>query len=799
MTVQNSRPPVGQSEYHRPNQKWVCSAIDACQSCIGPNGQGNCPLNECVPQLSLRTKRTRFTIAVTCFTIGLLVIIFASSRRNELIVPGELCSNHAHLFEDSGSNRCGACHDQAEATLGQWIHSAFTGSHAVGPTQSQLCLNCHGDEFNHEQAQGIHNVSIETLTALGSKYEIDRFDVRNVVAAPNANGHSVACSTCHKEHRGKDHNLTMLTNQQCQSCHSRYYHSFERDHPEFTQWPFASERSILFDHANHMAKHFPAKGKLMNCRDCHVSDSTGKIQQVRPFEQSCAQCHDKQIDAALGDRHKLLALPMLDLEVLREENISIGQWPETANGDFDGPIPPLMQILLLADKQARPVLQRLPTDFQFADIDPSDKSQLQDAATLAWAIKRLLYDLATDSESSLHQRLNEVTGQQIDSAIIQDISSHMHSALFREAQRYWMPRLAMEMQLNDAGQPAQTIAVPIGPHSVMSNIEVQQDEILAPNPLSKKSEYSKSGSSSGDSNSGLPTVNNQDGGSSRFPNQMVRSKQNRPGQRQLDGNSDSRDEDILAENPLKKWLTDPNTQINIKKIPGTKPQVDGNSGQANAGHDQRVELPSNQYQLNSDQLSAIAAAMRQLADAGHSRWIRNDLSLSIDYVPDGHADRVIKAWYEIAVLSKQNNEFNKTKLVNQISNLNSRWGTCSTCHSIERSSQSIDSQQSNPVHWQATYRDPNIRSWTNFSHGPHIIQPQSNDCQSCHVVRSGDEQEISGSRITPVSTAHANSPGDFHPIRKQNCSSCHHKEGASNSCTTCHSYHIGSHIRSRLK
>ena len=793
MSENTSLPSGNLGEYHRPNQKWACGALASCENCPGPNAKGVCPSKQCTPQLSLRHKRARLTIAITCLTIGILVVIFASNRRNDWIAPGELCSSHSHLFNDANENRCAACHSQANETFGQWFKTTLTGHKSIGPTQSDLCLKCHDGDLGPNDAKGIHNSTSEMLAQLSAKFKPRQFDVRNIVSPPNSNGHTIACATCHKEHQGTSHQLTMLTDQQCQSCHTRHFHSFERDHPEFSDWPFVNNRNIAFDHQSHLEKHFPSKGKSMDCRDCHISDDSGKIQMVRPFEQSCAECHDTQIKAGMGERHQLLALPMLDLEAFQQAGISIGQWPETAAGAFDGTISPLMQILLLGDNQANSVLRRLPPGFQFGDIDPGDPKQLEQAGELAWAIKRLLFELANDSETTFQTRLAKVIGEDFDANSMQGISAQMHPALFREAQRYWMPGLALEMQLQKSGSPAQTIAVPIGPNSIVANTIAKQDEVLAPNPLVGKPEYSSDQTSGNRATAELPKVNNLQENAKRLPNQMTRN----PNQDQVRDQARQavaiNDDELLAENPLKEWAANPNAKI--KRIPD--PTIVENSQNPRHGNQGAAHQPpptsNSGDRLSGEQLSAIAKAMRQLADAGHSRWIRNDLTMSIDYLPDGHADPVIKAWYEVALNAKQTYRGTEIQLMHEIANPQSQWGTCSSCHSFEHQN------KNRSIEWQASYRDPYVRNWTNFSHGPHLVTAGSADCQSCHVIRSKTADKSGKQKITQVSFSEQRGISDFCAIEKQSCTSCHNNNGASNRCSTCHSYHVGSKIRTKTK
>src|SRR3989344_1131706 len=92
---------------------------------------------------------------------------------------------------------------------------------------------------------------------------------------------SLACATCHKEHRGTEHAITALTNAQCLSCHSQSFPSFSRGHPEFETYPFQRRARVFFDHGGHFAKHFvDTKREDISFATCHAPDASGKLLAV---------------------------------------------------------------------------------------------------------------------------------------------------------------------------------------------------------------------------------------------------------------------------------------------------------------------------------------------------------------------------------------------------------------------------------------------------------------------------------------------------------------------------------------
>lgn len=228
-----------------------------------------------------------------------------------------------------------------------------------------------------------------------------------------------------------------------------------------------------------------------------------------------------------------------------------------------------------------------------------------------------------------------------------------------------------------------------------------------------------------------------------------------------------------------------------------------------------------------------------------SGWSRDDQMFSVSYRLSGHADPWLQHWIKLAADEKVKAGSGQQAAIQLFNHLASRQstGTCMQCHiaasdipatpvdhpdnlmaarpvvednfqrlvaaakSTSRiqlaSSQTgrlappttlapfrqisaVLASETQPVSfsWQAEYRDPLVRQFTNFNHRPHTLQTGLNDCQSCHqMVESIGDQ---------VQTVAHKAGSDFHPMTNSNCASCHRSEGTSDQCTTCHSYHVGS-------
>ena len=309
------------SQYERPNQSFVYVPLPASDEGVAsgevlyqrPVDNGETPV---LVKAALRKQRGMFTFAMTALTVGFLLIGLNSPWSNEFIAPGPLSSPHAQILGDMGSDRCAACHQQADASFSQWAMSMVGASSANVPAdhhQSQLCMKCHEKNFALDLALNPHNIPTEELNALTTNGSSSAFAIKSGLGLNH--GNQIACNACHREHHG-DVSLSRLTDQQCQSCHQQTFHSFETDHPEFTKWPLQRRQNIAFDHGTHFQKHFPANKTAFACNQCHTADLTGNVQQTTPFEQSCGACHAQQI-ADSGDRGwTLFALPMIDMKAV---------------------------------------------------------------------------------------------------------------------------------------------------------------------------------------------------------------------------------------------------------------------------------------------------------------------------------------------------------------------------------------------------------------------------------------------------------------------------------------------------
>ncbi|MFT5303315.1 MAG: hypothetical protein ACI814_004134 [Mariniblastus sp.] len=808
--------------YQRPQDSW--QEVPLAPATETDNGSGLI-----VRKRSLRSKRRIFTLSCTAFTIGALMIILTSPSSNEFLAPGPLGSNHAQILAGQGADRCAACHAAANGTLAGWIANTFSLGKSQGLSQSELCMKCHDKSFVTDTAMNPHNVHPETLADLTAFYEPVSYDA-GMIFQPPVSGHQIECSACHREHHGTRDDLTAMTDKQCQSCHQSTFHSFEIDHPEFQQYPLKQRSKIAFDHSSHSLKHFPSKQSEFNCNQCHLDDNYQNVKQLASYENACASCHQQQVLDSGRTGLALIALPMLDMEAIEAENLQVGSWPLAATGDFDGPFPPIMRVLLTADPVAAEILQRVGPTFDFADIDPDSPSDVQDAVKLVWSLKRLLQDLASDGPRAVRSRLESVMMLDVSDAELQKMVSNLDAPVFQNAVRRWIPDLNAEITAHSlaAGLPprqptrelknlsltSQPFVWPDDEALLMRAVKIvgkqNQDDVLVANPLVGLIEPA----------SGVAIEQTRPLATVRIPrknterktddlhsgppdNTTSKGRKSPPRIRLTNQHLDPMsDPDLLAVNPLQ--------EINAEKTGGDASSTKKNklatvvlpapvatgvllNQPTLVPHKQETDLPSVSPRGSGGLASqpGVVAIARPDVDTSErppivvpSGWFRDDKMFRISYIPSGHADACVQSWIELVTRASDANTRPETKqLFNKTLSMTSV-GLCRTCHTVDQLP-----DRSFHVNWKAENRDPAVRSFTRFSHGPHLIQPNLQDCSHCHSMDAGiiNADSFQGFDSTVAVS-------NFAPITKSNCSSCHSANQTNNSCTQCHSYHVGSKI-----
>ena len=176
--------------------------------------------------------------------------------RRGVISGGPLSSSHAVFTDD-----CGRCHDPVARQV-----------------TDARCASCH-EKFGDDL--GIYSFARHYL------YRSD--DFRRLVPSE----HEVACAGCHREHRGREAQITRLDDGACRDCH---FDSFGGGHPEFgfAADTRADSTALRFPHVHHVRevmKRQQLEDPERACLFCHNAGEDGRGFQPIDFDRHCDACH----------------------------------------------------------------------------------------------------------------------------------------------------------------------------------------------------------------------------------------------------------------------------------------------------------------------------------------------------------------------------------------------------------------------------------------------------------------------------------------------------------------------------
>ena len=480
------------SGYERPSDGWVCGRLCEGAPCqLGPTGSGVCQIQsqctpekdgdrfvckrpkplggpcpegplpdgsccqldaKCQPRRSLMVKRRNVSIAFAAMCAAFCFYVFGAKEPTLPMSPGHVSFQHSAI-----ETNCRSCHVAADQHESSLTVANFTEATSTG--DSHRCLNCHKDVG--PDALNPHSMSDTELAALTnaatkSNSETDAPFLLLMAANLSSNDHqsNLACSACHQEHRGHEHDLKHMTNLQCQGCHQSQFYSFSDGHPELESFPYSRRTRIYFDHATHLKQYFvddefrrlmPDGVAPESCDTCHQPDPAGNMLLTTGFDTMCATCHSQEIKDRDYAGIEFLALPVLSPDAIALTNV--GEWPAPPIESGPHELPPFMRMLL----ESNPLFQR--ASETLGDLVPG---KLEEAAgtypgatsKYLWSIKRLIFELTEHGEAGLLKRLdgNSYAVRELMPSIIPSVVS---------VRRMWFPNLAAEIQArtDDASLP----------------------------------------------------------------------------------------------------------------------------------------------------------------------------------------------------------------------------------------------------------------------------------------------------------------------------------------------------------
>ena len=450
--------------------RWKCARPNslggACED--GPSPTGVCcrQIPACQPRLSHRARRGRIIVYMMMFSASVLLIFLFGIFAKDFTSPGSLITPHSAITAKlEGQDDCSICHTAGGGNALAWVERAFAG-HEAGIQESQKCLDCHrqaGDQKGKESeslALNIHGIRGERLQKSTEKVSKKKDDVelfpfsditnikqsfvtslasREIVKSEKGGKkeyHQVACSTCHREHHGRDFNLTKLTNEQCQTCHTVKFSSFAHGHPVFDHFPYDRRTRIMFDHTTHFQEYFEQKRQegMKNipdkCNACHKLDAGDQLMVVKTFEETCTQCHNKDV-LKVDENINVIRFPGFLMEDFYANSKQFrmrpkfSKWPSVDEEDT-GEATDFMRLLLSKDKEFEDedVAEYLQT-FLFDLIAESpaneEKSEIKAINMYVLMIQRLCDEIAKEDTSALKERLEKILKVSIENETLNNL------------------------------------------------------------------------------------------------------------------------------------------------------------------------------------------------------------------------------------------------------------------------------------------------------------------------------------------------------------------------------------------
>ncbi|MCH7869162.1 MAG: hypothetical protein IH881_15815 [Myxococcales bacterium] len=486
MTRRLQQTSFDRSHYERPDREWVCGRTGhACP--LGPDNRGECitthecsPYNEndrwkcsrqgsyggecadgplpdgvccnavstCQPRRSVRALRGRAVRWAVVMTVGTLAIALGADRGLWLVFPGPVTHQHGTIEND-----CASCHDAGTGGLAHWISTAMMGQ--TGASDSQRCLECHNLGPSSMIAHSLPATDLAQTTERLNQRELETSrPLRFILAGlgpglPLQAGNELACAVCHQEHRGTDHQLAALSNNQCQACHLVQFDRFSQGHPPLGVYPYGRRTRIIFDHKFHRDEIYEDEERDFSCVDCHAPEATGRTMTVMPFETSCASCHEHEEDVYSSGKRGIafINLPGIDGRRLRRAGIDIGQWPRVAKPVTPSPF---VDFLLVGDDRLSDQDRQTVAGLGTAQFDVSNRTHAEQQAIgrYAWSLKLLLRDIRSSGHRAIESRLrnDRVMGDgDLPMGLLSNLAGGLQRETFNTAIDGWFPDLAKEV------------------------------------------------------------------------------------------------------------------------------------------------------------------------------------------------------------------------------------------------------------------------------------------------------------------------------------------------------------------
>jgi len=803
------------SKYVRPNQPWVCGWASEGHPCeVGPDGRGRCrataecrpvmigdrfvctrselqggkcsdgPLPDgscctkivkCHPVRSWRAKRKAMGYWLTALTVGIILLFVGGVNPASFVDPGPLTFQHSQVKD------CAGCHTAFKDGASSWPHKAFAESSES--VDSKLCVGCHQfgtDSFAPHSISKTQLASLSKSAAPASSNSMPWIPkLASVTMKPNADGAELFCMTCHQEHHGAGSDLKKMSNQRCQACHTSAFKNLSNGHPSFGKYPYERRTRIQFDHTSHIGNHFVEKKYKAiaptECKTCHEPDIMGDSMSVVGFEKPCAACHLDQIQGegrATAKGIAIFAVPGLDVATLREKNVGIGQWPE----DPDGGSTPFMEFLLAGNSDYKAAKKTL-GDIDFMDLGEATKPQLKAIENYAWAIKGLLFDLATEGVPAFGKMLEASMGRKLSNTELGLLTGLIQPDAVLGAQRAWFPKLFADVTKHRDGEvvpvPAEEDS-PTGGSGKDDILVAAKDDILSGGKddiLSGKKDDILSGGKddilsgkkddilSGGKDDILSGKKDDILSGGKDDILSGGKKDDILGGKKEDILGGGKQEDILG-GGKKEDILGGGKQEDI--LGGSAPK----EGESKAAKAEKEEEPDVEI-----------APGEEWASAGG--WYRDEFTLR--YRPAGHADTMMRSWLDAAGGAASMEAKESAGQILSALTKKGAPGLCVKCHSVDE-----ESSGKFVFNWKGHTPKSNSHTFTKYSHTAHFSLLDEKGCLDCHTLNKKAKYKASFKDRNPKSFE-----GNFNAIKRETCAACHTQDQAGSDCLICHNYHVG--------
>jgi hypothetical protein len=726
--------------------------------------------------------------------VGLAAILFGTAGLN-ILMPGPLASAHG------GVEACSACHTNSGTTKLSWLHGLVAGDRAA---DSKACLTCHKMPQTAMNAHGAPAEVLKESTVRLTKLAMGKANAGSTgvqgLLSPMHVGDTRGpfCGTCHQEHQGASFDLRTITNEQCQSCHVLKFDHFDKDHPEFSNYPFETRTRIVFDHAGHFGKHYPETAKKEpdkripeTCSSCHDSRGDKRVMAVAPFEKTCASCHGDQITGkqrVSGPKGiAFLALPGLDLETLRKKNAAIGEWPDGS----EATLTPFMKVMISRNDNGRAITAAL-EGLNLQDLSQANDTQIKAVTDMAWEIKRLLNGLIAGKASDILADLNIVQGTKLSASLVGDLTASIPRDVLLAAQQQWLPNLgreiangpmALDAQLDgkaqDVPEPAPAAEAPddkpeenesadtAPPQDEKAKTKAERDppactmRVFGTCLVSKDQSTAANGSDAPPSFNETPEVKSRLLPADPFPQPMRAGlgELSPPKPVESAANEAQSDELLFPTEDELRELKSRNARSARRQ-----PAQSGAPGGAPAG-DARPVI-------------SIDSGIDPESWADIGGWYRQDHT--IFYRPTGHKDKFIYSWLFLTGPQAPKEAATPVAAVFNSFTGKDAPGSCTKCHSVDEVR-----GKGRIVNFGPLTAASKAGRFTRFVHEPHLTIKDDRGCLTCHSLAK-DRTYLKSYEHGEPKTFMSN----FDPVKRDVCQSCHNSSKARQDCQNCHSYHV---------